>query len=75
MARDYQKHLKHGGSRIIPRAGDGRFTILSMDNKICGDCGQIIIKESRNIGTINFPFFKYFWADVCPQCGSKNILI
>jgi len=46
MPRYYRKALKNGGSRIIPRAGNGRFRKASLrkdfrlDLVVCPHCGR-----------------------------------
>ena len=63
----------HGGNKIIPREESGRFKVYTLGCKYCVDCGQIIEKEQQNVGSEQFPLLKDFWAETCPNCGSKNI--
>lgn len=63
--------LKNGGSRLVPRK-NGKFSVANAGCKICNSCGQIICKDTKNVGSEQFPFLKETWPDKCPSCGNKE---
>jgi hypothetical protein len=61
-----RKPLRGGGSRIIGRAGNGRFARLSLGAEVCANCQAFILpdypRDERGLVEMR-------WPDTCHQCG------
>lgn len=67
----YRKPLVGGGSRIIERAGNGRFAKLApLDTRTCPHCECLYMQvyiDRRDVGG----FVTKQWPDDCPGCGRQ----
>jgi hypothetical protein len=61
---------RYPNKRIRIRDSKGKFSKLHLDVDICS-CGQIVPKETKNIGTKDFPMMKKVSNRYCPNCGKK----
>jgi hypothetical protein len=61
-----RKPLKGGGSRLIGRAGNGRFARFTLGAEVCAHCRAFILPEYPEDEN---GFVEKRWPEACHQCG------
>jgi hypothetical protein len=69
VTRPYRKPLAGGGSRIIDRAGSGRFARVSLGCETCPECGTgLLVPQYKDLGG----FVQKVMPERCDGCQRRR---